>query len=101
MQRVNYNVHEKHVNWTDHLSAGELQLFNFARIFYHRPRIIFLDECTTALTEDMEERIMEELVNRYMITIVSCGHRKSLKRYHQLELSIKNNNYDLINLSKK
>nr|XP_046913246.1 lysosomal cobalamin transporter ABCD4-like [Dermatophagoides farinae]XP_046913247.1 lysosomal cobalamin transporter ABCD4-like [Dermatophagoides farinae] len=90
LKRVNNNIHDDfNENWLDHLSIGEAQRFQMARIFFHRPRIVFLDESTTSLPEDVEEKIINELVHRYSITIVSCGHRRSLKRYHQMELRIR------------
>ncbi|KAF7492368.1 ATP-binding cassette sub-family D member 4 [Sarcoptes scabiei] len=95
------NLHgEDGINWIDHLSAGEIQRFNLARIFYHRPSIVFLDECTTALPDDIARKILYELIYQYRITVVTISHNNSLKSLHQMELKLyQSNRYELIDLS--
>lgn len=75
------------VNWNDHLSVGEVQRLNLARIFYHKPELVFLDESTSALPEALENKIMNKLL-QMNVTLVTCGHRPNLRRFHQMEMQI-------------
>lgn len=88
LERLHYDLFlDLNLNWADHLSAGEVQRLALARVLYHRPRLVFLDEATTALPADMEQKILAQLA-AHSITMVSCGHRDSLRRFHQLELRL-------------
>lgn len=90
LARIHHDIClDLNINWIDHLSAGEVQRLNLARVLYHRPVLVFLDESTTALPEEMEEMILKELIAN-SITLVTCGHRSSLKRFHHTELRINN-----------
>lgn len=74
---------DENKNWSHELSLGEQQLIAFARLFLHCPDIIFLDESTSALDEQTESTIythMQQLLPDS--TIISVGHRSSLKAFH-------------------
>lgn len=58
-----------------------MQRLSFIRLLYHRPAIAYLDEATSALDLDMEQLLYEAAVERG-ITLVSVGHRASLRAYH-------------------
>ncbi len=43
------------------MNAGEQQRLGMARLFYHKPRYAILDECTSGVTVDMEQRFCERV----------------------------------------
>ena len=54
-----------------------------ARLFYHRPRYAILDECTSGVTVDMEERFCSR-VKALGCTCITISHRPALVRCHCL-----------------
>ena len=70
-------------NWAQRLSIGEQQRLAFARVLLARPEIVFLDEATSAL-DDAAEMSLYRLLREaeWRPTIVSVGHRGSLRRFH-------------------
>ncbi|CAM6094402.1 unnamed protein product [Calypogeia fissa] len=78
---------EKEVNWSDELSLGEQQRLGMARLFYHRPAYAILDECTSAVTTDMEERFCAK-VRAMDTSCVTISHRPALVAFHDTVLSL-------------
>lgn len=75
--------------WPLEFSLGEQQLIAFVRIFLVEPEWVFLDEATSALDEETEAKMYKLLQDTFpRMTIVSVGHRSSLKQFHQKEIYI-------------
>lgn len=56
-----------------------------ARLFYHRPQFAILDECTSAVSVDVEGA-MYQLCRQLGITLFTVSHRKSLWIHHEYYL---------------
>lgn len=72
---------EVDLDWPDVLSLGEQQRLAFARLLLTQPRYAILDEATSALDLDNERLIYQRLISKG-VTLLSVGHRDSLKDYH-------------------
>ncbi|GMH08156.1 hypothetical protein Nepgr_009996 [Nepenthes gracilis] len=75
------------VNWGDELSLGEQQRLGMARLFYHKPKFAILDECTSAVTTDMEERFCSK-VRAMGTSCITISHRPALVAFHDVVLSL-------------
>ena len=79
-------------NWALLLSPGEQQRIAFARALVHQPDWLFLDEATSAVDEATEARLYRVLGERLAATtVVSVGHRTTLRRFHARRLVVQPN----------
>ncbi|CAD1810865.1 ABC transporter transmembrane region 2 family protein [Candida parapsilosis] len=69
-------------NWDEELSTGAQQRLAMARLYYHEPKFAVLDECTSAVSPDMEQ-FMYEHAQSLGITLLSVAHRPALWHFHK------------------
>merc|ERR1711976_533071 len=73
-------------DWFTAFSGGQKQRVAMARVFYHKPRFAILDECTSAVSVEVEDAIYQTAKD-LGITIFTVSHRAALKRHHDHVLS--------------
>ncbi|EER17832.1 Proteases secretion ATP-binding protein prtD, putative [Perkinsus marinus ATCC 50983] len=89
-----YSLDTEVWEWADVLSGGERQRIGWARLLYHRPSVVVLDEATSAIAVDDEAPLYELLIGMNPgMTIFSIAHRPSLRRLHTCELHIDGDGY--------
>lgn len=84
------------LDWSNTLSLGEQQRLAFARLVINRPKLVVMDESTSAL-DVVAERKMYTLLKNFSsaadgglgLTYVSVGHRPTLLAHHDLKLSLR------------
>ncbi|KAI5963727.1 PXA2 [Candida pseudojiufengensis] len=69
-------------NWNEELSTGAQQRLAMARLYYHEPKFAVLDECTSAVSPDMEQ-FMYQYAQNLGITLLSVCHRPALWHFHK------------------
>jgi len=94
--------------WQDLLSPGELQRLSFLRLILRlssnennelsKINLVFLDEITSSLDINIEMKMYKYLIEQNL-TLISIGHRETLRQYHKLELKLnENGRYTIENL---
>lgn len=76
------------IDWGDVLSLGEAQRLAFARLLFNGASLALIDEATSALEEEAEEHLYELLETMPDLTLISVGHRKTLRAHHTHVLTL-------------
>lgn len=80
---------DEEADWASVLSLGEQQRVSFARVLLVRPKVVFLDESTSALDEGLEDAMYELVRERLPDSVlVSVGHRSTIDRHHRSRLQL-------------
>lgn len=84
------------LDWSNTLSLGEQQRLAFGRLVINRPRLVVMDESTSALDVVAEKKmymLLQETSGKEAagagLTYVSVGHRPTLLAHHNLKLSLR------------
>ncbi|OHT08165.1 ATP-binding cassette sub-family D member 4 [Tritrichomonas foetus] len=80
-----FNRNEK--TWQEGLSPGEKQRIALARVFINKPTFALLDEATSAIPHQSEDKIYQKLKD-LGISIITIAHNKNLRNYHKSSLVI-------------
>ena len=68
--------------WTDVLSGGEKQRMAIGRLCYQKPTYAVLDECTSAVSMDVEAHLYHYMKTEG-ITLITVSQRDSLWKFHE------------------
>jgi vitamin B12/bleomycin/antimicrobial peptide transport system ATP-binding/permease protein len=76
-------------DWAKVLSPGEQQRIAFARILLTRPKVVFLDEASSALDEGLELMLYNLVRTELPDTVlVSVAHRSTVTQHHEQRLEL-------------
>lgn len=72
-------------------SGGQMQRLAFARALYQERDILFLDEATSSLDEEIEVQIIERLLTKYKDkTIIAIVHKETIASKFERILKVEN-----------
>jgi len=76
-------------DWAKVLSPGEQQRIAFARVLLAKPKVVFLDESTSALDEGQEFALYRALRTALPeCIVVSVSHRTTVEQHHDRRLAL-------------
>ena len=76
-------------DWSKVLSPGEQQRIAFARVLLQKPKVLFLDESTSAVDESQEFRLYRLVRERIPeCIVVSVTHRSTVEQHHDHHLRL-------------
>jgi vitamin B12/bleomycin/antimicrobial peptide transport system ATP-binding/permease protein len=76
-------------DWAKVLSPGEQQRIAFARVLLAKPKVVFLDESTSALDEGQEFALYRSLRTALPdCIVVSVSHRPTVEQHHDRRLEL-------------
>jgi vitamin B12/bleomycin/antimicrobial peptide transport system ATP-binding/permease protein len=76
-------------DWAKILSPGEQQRIAFARVLLAKPKVVFLDESTSALDEGQEFALYRSLRTALPdCIVVSVSHRATVEQHHDRRLEL-------------
>lgn len=58
-----------------------------ARLFYHKPMFALLDECTSAVSIDVEA-LLYQAAKMLGITLITVSHRTTLFKHHDYMIKL-------------
>lgn len=87
LERIQGNL-DAAADWASVLSLGEQQRVAFARVLLAKPRLVLMDESTSAL-DTRNERMLYQALRHAGVTYVSVGHRPTLLQFHERVLLLK------------
>ena len=67
--------------WRDALSGGDKQIIAMVRLFYHQPKFAILDECTSAVTLELEKKLCVLNIGK-RISMLTLAYTASTMRPH-------------------
>eukprot|EP00755_Sulcionema_specki_P004205 Sspe_Gene.29507::Locus_14057_Transcript_2_3_Confidence_0.333_Length_1509::g.29507::m.29507/K05677/ABCD3, PMP70; ATP-binding cassette, subfamily D (ALD), member 3 len=78
---------EKEQEWENVLSLGEQQRIGIARVFFHKPHFVVLDECTDAVSMDVERQLYTDILGSGT-TCITISKRLALPEFHSQQLQL-------------
>jgi putative ATP-binding cassette transporter len=75
------------LDWPNILGTGEQQRLAFARMLLIKPRLVFLDEASTAMDRSIEDALYS-ILPQYVKQWVSIGSAADLSQYHEHVLQL-------------
>ena len=84
-------------DWSKVLSGGQKQKIAFIRAILQKPDYLFLDESTSSMDEESEQLSYKLLLKKLPdATIISVGHRKTINKFHNHKLVLKNKKLEVV-----
>ncbi|MFI9506276.1 ABC transporter ATP-binding protein/permease [Nocardia sp. NPDC052566] len=80
---------DEEADWAKILSPGEQQRLAFGRILLLKPKVVFLDEATSAVDEGLEYTLYKLIRTELPDTmVISVAHRSTVDQHHTQKLEL-------------